>query len=383
MLGPLLDHGRNGCRDERLQVAIGQIRLHVLPVLESGLGRRGREGVLEIGDQVGRVFQPHRQPHHLWRHARCRLLLGIHLRVRRRRWVDGKRLGVAHIRHVREDGEGLDDLLTRLLATLDAEDDHRAALALQILLLQLILLVALEPRVPDPLHLWVALEKLGNCEGVRAVLLHPERQRLDALQEDPRIVWSDGRTKIAQRHGAHAQNERQRRKHLGQVEAPPQPAVRRVGLRVKRVLARAPLERASVNHDSANARSVAAHPLRERVAHDIGTVRDRLRQVRRGEGRVDDEWHPVAVREGRDLLQVGDDARGVGARLTEECARLVVHRLDEILRIRLVDKPHRNAHLWQDVVELRVRAAVQVAARHDIVTVFRHVDDRVKDGRCA
>eukprot|EP00966_Prymnesium_polylepis_P322312 7378582-Prymnesium_polylepis.1 len=44
---------------------------------------------------------------------------------------------------------------------------------------------------------------------------------------------------------------------------------------------------------------------------------------------------------------------------------------------------HRDAHLREDVVKLRVRAAVQVAARNDVVARLREVDDRVEDRRSA
>eukprot|EP00966_Prymnesium_polylepis_P259505 5994158-Prymnesium_polylepis.1 len=175
--------------------------------------------------------------------------------MRRRRRVDRERLGVADVRDVREERERLDQLLAGLLAALDAHDHHRAALALEVLLLQLVHLVALEAGVLDPLHLRVRLEELGHRERVRAVLLHPQRQRLDALQEYPRVVRRDRRAQVAQRHRPHPQDERERRQHLGQVEAPPQTAVRRVRLRVQRVLARAPLERARVDDDAADARA--------------------------------------------------------------------------------------------------------------------------------
>ena len=44
---------------------------------------------------------------------------------------------------------------------------------------------------------------------------------------------------------------------------------------------------------------------------------------------------------------------------------------------------HRDAHLGQDVVELCVRAAVEVAARDDVVAVRRQGDHRVEDRRRA
>ena len=177
------------------------------------LGCLDVERGLEIGDEVVRVLETHGQAHHLGRDARLGLRLGIELRVCSRSRVDRERLGVADVGHVREDGQALDEPLAGGDAVLDAKDDHRTTLALEVRLLEIVELVALEARVLDPSDLRMGLEELGDGERIRAVLLHAQRQSLDALHEHPRVVGRDARAQIAQRHGAHAQDERERQQH--------------------------------------------------------------------------------------------------------------------------------------------------------------------------
>ena len=126
-----------------------------------------------------------------------------------------------------------------------------------------------------------------------------------------------------------------------------------------------------------------AQPLGQRVDHDVRTERDRLRQVRRRERGVDDQRNANGVRLLGDCLEVDDLQGGVGARLAEEGARLVIRRRRKGFGVGCVHKAHLDAKLGQDVVEHRVRAAVQGFRRDDVVASARNVDDRVEDGRRA
>ena len=67
---------------------------------------------------------------------------------------------------------------------------------------------------------------------------------------------------------------------------------------------------------------------------DVGTPFQRLAEVGRGQGVVDDQRHAVGVGDGGDRLEVGDDAVGVGRALDEHGPGLVVDRGREILRAR-------------------------------------------------
>ena len=86
------------------------------------------------------------------------LLLLVELRVGRRGRVDGQALGIAHVGQVREELQRVDELPPRVLAALDAEDDHRPALAPEVLLVQGVHRVALEAREPHPLDARVRLQ---------------------------------------------------------------------------------------------------------------------------------------------------------------------------------------------------------------------------------
>jgi hypothetical protein len=60
------------------------------------------ERLIEIGDEIGRVFEPDRQTHHIWSRACGDLLLVGQLPVRGRGWMNDKRACVANIGKMRE-----------------------------------------------------------------------------------------------------------------------------------------------------------------------------------------------------------------------------------------------------------------------------------------
>mmetsp|Transcript_17835 Transcript_17835/g.46702 ORF Transcript_17835/g.46702 Transcript_17835/m.46702 type:complete len:455 (-) Transcript_17835:67-1431(-) len=306
------------------------------------------------------------------------LLLRRHLRVGGRGRVDGEALGVADVGDVREEHEVVDERLAGLLAALDTKDDQRAALALDVLLLEGVHGVVGEAREADPLDHRVRLEVEGNLLRILAVTLHAPREGLNALEEHPRVVRRNATAKVAQRHGAHTEDVRERREHVREVLAPAQSTVARVRLVEERVLARPPVESTRVDDNAAHAGAVAARPLGEGRHDDVSAVLERLAEGRGGEGVVDDQWEADLVCLGRDLVEVSDDEGRVGDRLAEESAGLVISRLSEGLRVMHVDETNLDAHLGQDVVELGEGAAVKLRRAHDIVTRLRQVDDRVE-----
>src|SRR5690606_19761633 len=159
--------------------------------------RRG-ETLLDVLDDVVDVLEADRQAHELRRDPAGLLLLRRQLRMRRRRRMDREAPRVADVREVAEELEPLDELAARLEPALDAEHDHRAAHPGEVLLVQRIGRVRLEPRIADPLDLRMVLQVLGHLLRVLAVPLHPKRQRLDALQEHPRVVRTDASSEVPQ-----------------------------------------------------------------------------------------------------------------------------------------------------------------------------------------
>ena len=105
--------------------------------------------------------------------------------------------------------------------------------------------------------------------------------------------------------------------------------------------------------------------------------RERLDQVRGGDGVVDDQRHPGVVRDSGDVGDVEDVILRVGDRLAEE--RLGVRPHGRAPRVQVVGVLHEtdlDADLGQRVVEQVVGAAIQPRAGHDVVTGARQVEDR-------
>ena len=137
------------------------------------------------------------------------LLLGLQLRVGRRRRMDDQRLRVADVRQQREDLDVVDEPAAGLDAALDAERDDAAEAALQVLHGLLVGRVRLEARVADPGHLGPRLEPLGDRQRVLAVAGDPQRQRLEALEEQERVERAERGADVAQALDAQLQDERE------------------------------------------------------------------------------------------------------------------------------------------------------------------------------
>ena len=97
--------------------------------------------------------------------------------------VDGQRLGVADVGQVGNQLEAVDDTATRRPAALDADAEHAAIAALQVLLGKLVRGVVLEARVRDPGGVRALLQVLGQGEGVLGVPLGAEAEGLEAEEQ--------------------------------------------------------------------------------------------------------------------------------------------------------------------------------------------------------
>ncbi len=147
----------------------------------------------------------------------------------------------------------------------------------------------------------------------------------------------------------------------------------------QRVAAGVPREAGAVDDDPAEAGAVAAEPLGERVDDDVGAVGERAGEGGGGEGGVDDQRQAVGAGDVGDGLEVGDLERGVGHRLAEQGAGVGVDRGGEAGWVGGVDEADADAERGQDVVELGVGAAVEVAGGDDVVAGAGEVDDGVED----
>mmetsp|Transcript_10221 Transcript_10221/g.46890 ORF Transcript_10221/g.46890 Transcript_10221/m.46890 type:complete len:402 (+) Transcript_10221:3891-5096(+) len=300
----------------------------------------------------------------------------------RGRGVNRERARVADVGHVADELERVDEGGTRLarVCGLDAEDDHAATLALDVLDVLGVLGIVLEAGVSDPGNLGVGLEVLGDLEGVLAVAVHAKRQGLDTLEKHPRVVGGLGSSDVAKPDGEHAELVREGREGLGEVVAPSETAVGGVRFVEEGMPAGGPVEPALLDAHAADAGAVAADPLGEGGDDDVRAEVEAPGQVRGGEGAVHDEGHVVVVGNLGDGLKVADLERGVGHGLAEDGAGLVVNRCPDVLGVVHVDEPDGDAEGGEDVVELRVGATVQLVAGHDVVASLGEVDDGVENG---
>ena len=151
------------------------------------------------------------------------------------------------------------------------------------------------------------VEEAGHDRGVLHVGGHPQRQRLQAQQEQERVERGHRGADVAQLLGPQPREEAV----LGEVAPPRQVAVGGHRLRHQREAAVGPVEPAGLDDDAADGRAVAAEELRRRVHDDVGPELHRPAEVGRRQGGVHDEGHAVAVGDGGQPLEVGDRPRRV------------------------------------------------------------------------
>ena len=197
------------------------------------------------------------------------------------------------------------------------------------------------------------------------MLLHAQRQRLDARQDQERIEGRDRGPQVAQAHHPAGDGEGEVAKRLGQ----PHAVVAGVGLDQRRVfvLGGEPVVSAAIDDGAADRVAVAAHELGERVQDDVGAELLGPAQVGGGERIVDDQRHAGLAGYASDGRQVDDDAPGIGDRLAEDGAGLARHRLGEAGRIGGVGPFDAPVELLERVVELVDGAAVELASGHELV----------------
>ena len=216
---------------------------------------------VELGNDVVDVLKPDGKPDQLWQDPAFPEVLVGELRVRRRCRMYDKRLRVSDVGENREDlaVERVRETSGLLRATLDAEDDHSACAVRKILLREFRLC---EGRVLDPRDLRVLLEVLCYRERVFAVARDTKRQRLDALEEDPRGVRRERRALVADTDREKADRKRDWLEWLGEIVSEPEAVVAGVRLVVERELWVAPVEAALLDNYAAYSGTVSANPFR-------------------------------------------------------------------------------------------------------------------------
>ena len=204
----------------------------------------------------------------------------------------------------------------------------------------------------------------GDRLGIVAMLLHAQRQRLDAGQDQEGVERRQRRAEIAQAEHAAGDRESEIAKGLLQLDA----VIFRARLAQHRIfVVLRPVEGAGIDDDAADRVAVAAEEFRQRVHDDVGAVIDRADQIGRRQRVVDDQRHAGLARHGRDRLDVGDAAAGIGDRFDEDRLGVRRHRALEAADVVRIGPHHVPAKALEGVGELVDRAAIEFSRGDEFV----------------
>src|SRR5262245_57011498 len=122
-------------------------------------GFRGAQAAREVFDQVVWILQADRETHRAGPDSGAEEVRVAHAEVRGARRVDHQRLGVADVREVREDPQGIDEAPAGFAAAREIEAEYRAATPRQELLRERAVRMRIELRIRDRRHLRPPREK--------------------------------------------------------------------------------------------------------------------------------------------------------------------------------------------------------------------------------
>ncbi len=219
---------------------------------------------------------------------------------------------------------------SRLLAAFDLEGDHLPA-ARHLLSGDGRLGVVGASAVDDARDAFQARKRVGDDGGAGALCLHPDRQRLEALQHDPGVERAQG--------GAGLADE------------------------VLQVIGQ---ELLAAEHRAAEAAALAVDVLGRRIDHDVGAVGEGALQHGRCEHIVDHGRDAVLLGERGDGADVDEVERGVGRRLEEERLRVGTDGGFPVLDVAAVDQRHGDAKARAQGLD-DVTAGAEHGARGDDV----------------
>ena len=114
---------------------------------------------------------------------------------------------------------------------------------------------------------------------------------------------------------------------------------------------------------------------------NIGAILDRPQQDRRGNGVINDQRHAVLVRDLSQAFDIGHVSRRIAHTLAVDRAGIFVDQLLHIFGAIGSRKARRNSALREDVREQRVRGAVELRKRNDVVARLGNVNQRIFDRR--
>jgi hypothetical protein len=141
-----------------------------------------------------------------------------------------------------------------------------------------------------------------------------------------------------------------------------------------------PVEATRVDHRAAHDRAVAGEVFRRGMHHQRGAQLDRAAQVGGCRSVVHDQRNARVIGDGGDGRNVGDVAAGIGDRLAEHGAGVIVDGRLHRVEIVEIDEFRGPAEALDGLAELRDGAAVK-ASGHDDVPPRRHDREKRHDLR--
>ena len=221
----------------------------------------------------------------------------------------------------------------------------------------------LELRVADRFDRGLLRQERHDLARVLDVALHPQRERLDALQDVERRGRGHARAEVAQPLAPRAQQERGDRRFLREVHA----VEPRVGFGERRKFAGGvPVEPPRIDEQPADDDAVPAQELRRGMEEEVRPEVERAHQVRRRERRVDEERELCSVRDLGDRGHVEHVEARVAEGFAEDEARARPDGRAPGVEVAWVDERRLDAEAGQGVGEEIVRAAVERVARDDV-----------------
>ena len=122
--------------------------------------------------------------------------------------------------------------------------------------------------------------------GILAMLLHPQRERLDARENHKGIEWRQRRTEVAQAKNSASDRKRKIPKCLLDLDA----VIFRARLAQHWIfVVLRPIEGTGIDDDAAERIAMPAKKFRQGMHDNIGTMVDRPQQIGRRQGVVDDQ----------------------------------------------------------------------------------------------
>ena len=136
-----------------------------------------------------------------------------------------------------------------------------------------------------PAYFGVFLQKFCHRDAVFAVAGGSQRQRFQALQENPCCIRGKGRALISQTHCPQPQSESYLIQ-ISQIVSKTQTVVAPVGFVIESKLRVAPIKVAAVDHRSANGSAMSAYPFGQRVDDNVCSVFNGTQQCWRRKGGI-------------------------------------------------------------------------------------------------